>query len=194
MDDLRRCPWARSEREIAYHDREWGVPCRDDSGQFEFLTLEAAQAGLSWSTILNKREGYREAFAGFDPEKVARFTEKDVAELMENSAIVRNRKKIVGAIRNAGAFLEVAGKHGSFAAWLWGFVDGKPLVNRWKEASEVPASTDLSRTISRELKSWGFTFMGPTIVYAHMQATGLVNDHLVSCYRHAQVGREEIGG
>jgi DNA-3-methyladenine glycosylase I len=193
MNDFSRCPWARSEKEIDYHDREWGVPRRDDPGQFEFLTLESAQAGLSWSTILNKREGYRQAFAGFDPEKVALFTEKDVVRLMENRAIVRNRRKIAGAIRNAGAFLEVAGKHGSFAAWLWGFVDGKPLVNRWKEMAEVPASTDLSRTISRELKGLGFTFMGPTIVYAHLQATGLVNDHLVSCRRHAEVGREGIG-
>jgi DNA-3-methyladenine glycosylase I len=192
MNDFSRCPWARSEREIAYHDREWGVPRHDDLGQFEFLTLEAAQAGLSWSTILNKREGYRQAFAGFDPAKVALFTEKEVAELMENSAIVRNRKKITGAIKNAGVFLNVAATYGSFAAYLWRFVDGQPLVNWWKDPAEVPAATDLSRTISRELKRLGFTFMGPTVVYAHLQATGLVNDHLVSCRRHRDVGHEAI--
>lgn len=187
-----RCPWARADIEIAYHDAEWGVPRHDDAGQFEFITLEAAQAGLSWITILKKREGYRRAFAGFDPEMVARFTENDVARLMEDSGIVRNRKKIESAVLNARLFLEVAAKHGSFANYLWGFVDGKPLVNHWKEMSEAPASTPLSETIAKELKRLGFKFLGPTVIYAHMQATGLVNDHLVSCFRHNQVAQEAV--
>lgn len=189
MIDTVRCPWARSTVEIEYHDKEWGMPRLDDAGQFEFLTLEAAQAGLAWITILNKREGYRRAFAGFDAEKVAAFTDQDVERLMQDSGIVRNRKKIESAIGNARCFLEVAARHGSFARYIWSFVDGKPLVNRWERKEDVPPNTPLSDAVARELKRLGFRFMGPTVVYAHMQATGLVNDHLASCFRHAELSR-----
>lgn len=181
----------QSALETAYHDKEWGVPRRDDAGQFEFLVLETAQAGLSWATILRKREGYRRAFAGFDPEKVARFTEKDVERLLGDPGIVRNRRKIESAINNARCFLEVAAGRGSFSGYLWNFVDGRPLVNRWRDMSEIPPRTPLSETMARELKRLGFTFLGPTVLYAHMQATGLVNDHLVSCFRHGEVGMTE---
>jgi DNA-3-methyladenine glycosylase I len=186
-----RCDWARkSELEIRYHDEEWGVPRRDDLGQFEFLVLESAQAGLSWNTILKKRAGYRRAFAGFDPQRVAAFTKEDVERLMQDAAIVRNRKKIESAIGNARLFLEIAARHGSFSTWLWNFVEGKPIQNAWKTMREVPATSPISDTIAREMKKRGFCFMGSTIVYAHMQATGLVNDHLVSCFRHAEVRLE----
>lgn len=163
------------------------MPRRDDAGQFEFLILEAAQAGLSWRTILRKREGYRKAFAGFDAAKVACFTEKDVMLLMDDSGIVRNRRKIMSAIANARLFLEVAAKHGSFSRWLWDFVDGEPLRNHWESVHEVPANTPLSDKIARELKRLGFSFLGSTVVYAHMQATGMVNDHLTNCFRHAEL-------
>lgn len=187
MTDHTRCPWAlRSPGEIAYHDAEWGVPRFDDATQFEFLVLESAQAGLSWTTILNKREGYRRAFAGFDPHRVAAFGQDDVERLMADSGIVRNRKKIESAIRNARLFLETAAKHGSFSAWFWDFVNGRPVVNTWERAEDVPATTPLSDKVARELKKLGFSFLGSTVIYAHMQATGLVNDHLVSCFRHAE--------
>lgn len=183
-----RCPWAeRTPEERAYHDAEWGVPLRCDRGQFEFLTLEAAQAGLSWMTILRKRQGYRRAFADFDPERVALFTQKDVERLMVDSGIVRNRKKIECAISNARLFLEVAAKHGSFSDYLWSFVDGSPIVNRWRRAEDVPATTPLSDALAREVKRLGFKFLGSTVLYAHMQATGLINDHLLSCFRHAEL-------
>lgn len=186
--DRTRCDWAAgSEPGLRYHDEEWGVPRRDDRGQFEFLTLEAAQAGLSWNTILNKREGYRRCFAGFDPGQVARFTRQDVERLLQDRAIVRNRKKIESAIHNARVFLDIAARHGSFSAWLWRFVEGRPIQNAWKNMRELPAATPLSEAISREMKKLGFKFMGATIVYAHMQATGMVNDHLISCFRHEQV-------
>ncbi|MDR0701001.1 MAG: DNA-3-methyladenine glycosylase I [Azoarcus sp.] len=182
-----RCDWAVGlDLSIRYHDEEWGVPCHDDRGQFEFLVLESAQAGLSWNTILKKREAYRRCFAGFDPEKVARFTARDVDRLMADAAIVRNRKKIESAVGNARIFLDIAARHGSFSAWLWSFVDGEPIRNTWKEMREVPPSTPLSAAISKEMKRLGFRFMGSVIVYAHMQATGMVNDHLVSCFRHEQ--------
>lgn len=188
MTDKSRCPWClKSALEQDYHDREWGRPRYDDAGQFEFLTLEAAQAGLSWLTVLKKRSGYRAAFAGFDPQKVAQFTEKDVAALVSDPSIIRNRKKIESAIGNARLFLELAARHGSFSAWIWSFVDGRPLVNNWKEMAQIPATTPLSDTVSRELKRLGFRFLGSTVVYAHMQATGLVNDHLQSCFRHAEI-------
>ncbi len=188
MTEPVRCPWSlRSDIEIVYHDQEWGVPRRDDPGQFEFLILESAQAGLSWTTILRKREGYREAFAGFDPVKVAAFGPADVERLMADSGIVRNRKKIEAAIGNARLFLELAAKHGSFSNYIWGFVDGSPLVNHWREMGEVPATTPLSDAIAKECKKLGFKFLGSTVLYAHMQATGLVNDHLVSCFRHAEL-------
>ncbi|MDR2092518.1 MAG: DNA-3-methyladenine glycosylase I [Azoarcus sp.] len=183
-----RCDWVVGpDFSIRYHDEEWGVPRYDDPGQFEFLVLESAQAGLSWNTILKKREAYRRCFAGFDPEKVARFTARDVDRLMADASIVRNRKKIESAVENARIFLDIAARHGSFSAWLWAFVEGKPIRNTWKTMREVPPFTPLSTTIAGEMKKLGFRFMGRTVVYAHMQATGMVNDHLVSCFRHEQV-------
>lgn len=183
-----RCPWCGDDPLYArYHDEEWGVPLRDEHGLFEFLILEGAQAGLSWYTILKKRENYRAAFAGFDPEKVARFGDKDVERLLADPGIVRNRLKIAAAITNAKTFLDVAEKHGSFSQYIWSFVDGVPVRNSWKKIEDLPATTPLSDRISKELKRLGFKFVGSTIVYSHMQATGMVNDHLVSCFRHKQV-------
>lgn len=183
-----RCPWARSELEIAYHDEEWGVPVReDDRLLFEFLVLESAQAGLSWSTILRKREGYRAAFAGFDPQQVAAFGEADVARLLADPGIVRNRLKVASAISNAEAFLRVQEEHGGFGHWLWAFCGDAPRVNHWRELSELPACTPESDALSRELRRRGFRFVGSTICYSFMQAVGLVNDHLVTCPRHAEV-------
>jgi DNA-3-methyladenine glycosylase I len=181
-----RCEWAEgvSLDYIEYHDREWGVPVFDDRVQFEFLILEGAQAGLSWSTILNKREGYREAFAGFDVQKVARFTDKRIEKLLQNPAIVRNRLKVASAVSNAKAFIAVQKEFGSFSDYIWGFVDGKAVQNRFKKDSEVPATSPESDALSKDLKKRGFRFVGSTIMYAHMQATGLVNDHVVSCFRH----------
>ena len=188
MSDLIRCPWAmKRKHEIRYHDEEWGVPCRDDRTQFEFVTLEAAQAGLSWAVILNKREGYRRAFAGFDPVKVAEFTPADVERLVGDAGIVRNRLKIEAAINNARRFLEVAAAHGSFCNYIWDFVGGQPVCNAWTEITQIPATTPLSDQVAKDLKKKGFKFMGSTVVYAHLQATGLVNDHLVSCFRHKEV-------
>lgn len=172
---------------MAYHDTEWGVPCYDDTRLFEFIILESAQAGLSWSTILNKRDGYRRCFADFNAQAVAAFTEKDVERLLGDASIVRNRKKIEASIRNAGLFLELVAKHGSFSAWYWGFVDGKPIRNAWKKPEDIPATTPLAEKIAKEMKKMGFSFLGPTVIYAHMQATGLVNDHLVDCFRHAEI-------
>jgi DNA-3-methyladenine glycosylase I len=185
---LKRCDWCLgvSDAYLAYHDEEWGRPVRDDAGQFEFLVLESAQAGLSWSTVLHKREGYRRAFAGFDPDKVARFNSRSVERLLADAGIIRNRLKIQAAIGNARAFLAVREEFGSFSDYLWDFVAGRPVVNRWREMRQVPASTPLSDRISKDLKARGFKFVGSTIVYAHLQATGLVNDHLVSCFRHAE--------
>jgi DNA-3-methyladenine glycosylase I len=187
-DGRARCGWCLgvSEAYLAYHDLEWGRPVRDDAGQFEFLVLESAQAGLSWSTVLHKRAGYRRAFARFDPEKVARFNRRSVARLVGDPGIIRNRLKIEATISNARAFLAVQHEFGSFSDYLWGFVDGRPVVNRWREMREVPAATPLSDRISKDLKARGFKFVGSTIVYAHLQATGLVNDHLVSCFRRAE--------
>jgi len=189
MSDGRvRCPWTLAAGyDTRYHDEEWGVPCFDDAGQFEFLVLESAQAGLSWLTILNKREGYRRCFANFDPEKVARFTEKDVERLLVDSSIIRNRKKIESAIKNARLFLELAAKHGSFSRYIWSFVDGRSVKNAWKKVEDVPAVTPVAEKMAREMKKMGFGFLGPTVLYAHMQATGMVNDHLVSCFRHAEI-------
>ncbi|NHA15731.1 DNA-3-methyladenine glycosylase I [Thioalkalivibrio sp. XN279] len=187
-DNRSRCGWCLgvSDAYQAYHDHEWGCPVTDDYGQFEFLVLESAQAGLSWSTVLHKRDGYRRAFAGFDPERVARFNRRSVQRLVGDAGIIRNRLKIEAAIGNARAFLELQARHGSFSAWLWDFVDGRPVVNQWREMRQVPATTPLSDRVSKELKAHGFRFVGSTIVYAHLQATGLVNDHLVGCYRHAE--------
>jgi DNA-3-methyladenine glycosylase I len=184
----KRCPWALSGNDlyIHYHDTEWGVPVFDEQKQFEFLILEGAQAGLSWSTILNKREGYRKAFAGFDIEKVARFGKRDVTRLMNDASIVRNRLKIESTISNARALLEFKEKQGDFVNYLWGFVDGKPIVNKRKGHGDVPATTPESDALSKDLKKRGFRFVGSTIIYAHMQATGMVNDHLITCFRYQE--------
>src|SRR5712691_5129046 len=187
VDAKRRCPWCLgSEQYLRYHDEEWGVPVHDDRRLFEFLILEGAQAGLSWSTILNKRDNYRRAFARFDPEKVARFGAREVRKLLGDAGIVRNRLKIESAIGNARAFLEVRREFGSFDAYLWGFVDGRPLQNR-RRMKQVPARTPVSDALSRDLKRRGFRFVGSTIVYAFMQAVGMVNDHLTNCFRRAQL-------
>jgi DNA-3-methyladenine glycosylase I len=184
-----RCPWAEDEINHAYHDTEWGVPSRDDRHLFEMLILEGAQAGLSWTTILRKRENYRAAFDGFDAEKIAGYGEAKIAELMSNAGIVRNRLKIEATIANARAFLEVQKQHGSFAAFIWTFVGGKPLQNEWMAGDRLPARTEVSDAMSRELRKRGFKFVGTTICYAYMQATGMVNDHVVSCPRHPACAR-----
>jgi DNA-3-methyladenine glycosylase I len=182
-----RCDWATKPLDIEYHDREWGTPVHDDRLLFEFLILEGAQAGLSWSTILAKRAGYRKAFANFDARKVARFDEKRMATLLENPNIVRNRLKIASAIRNAQAFEAVRKEFGSFDAFVWRFVDGAPKVNAWKTLTQVPARTEISDALSKELARRGFKFVGSTICYAFMQAVGMVNDHLVTCFRRAEL-------
>jgi DNA-3-methyladenine glycosylase I len=187
---MERCSWARNELSIAYHDTEWGVPLHDDRGLFEFLILEGAQAGLSWDTILRKREAYRKGFDNFDPEKVARYTDVRLAELLANDSIIRNRLKIASAIVNAKAFLNVQDEVGSFDKYIWDFVDGEPMVNSPKGNGDVPAKTDVSNTISKDLRGRGFNFVGSTIMYAFMQATGMVNDHLVTCFRHKEIARE----
>ncbi len=185
---LIRCPWAeRSQEERLYHDTEWGVPVRDDRRHFEFLVLEGAQAGLSWLTVLRKREGYRRLFADFDPARVARFGPAEVEVLLHDPGIIRNRKKIEAAVNNARAFLAIQERHGSFNAFIWDFVGGRPVRNQWKNQEDVPATTPLSDRLAKELKSRGFTFLGSTTLYAHMQASGLVNDHLVHCFRHEAV-------
>jgi len=185
-----RCGWAGSDPTyVGYHDEEWGVPVRDDRRLFEFLILEGAQAGLSWITILRKRDAYRAAFDDFDPEKVARYDARQIAKLLKNDGIVRNRLKLESAVKNARAFLAVQEELGSFAEYQWGFVDGKPIVNRWASLKQVPPRTEVSDKLSKDLKQRGFSFVGSTIIYAHMQAVGMVNDHIVDCFRHGQVGR-----
>jgi DNA-3-methyladenine glycosylase I len=183
---ITRCKWADSSSPayVDYHDNEWGVPVWDDRKQFEFLVLEGAQAGLSWSTVLNKRDGYRRLFADFDPEKVARFTERRVAKILLDPGIIRNRLKVQSAVTNARAFLEVQETYGTFCDYIWGFVDGKPIQNRFREDSAVPATSPQSDALSKDLKQRGFKFVGSTIIYAHMQATGMVNDHVTQCFRH----------
>jgi len=184
----RRCPWCGDDPlYVAYHDEEWGVPCHDERTLFEFLILEGAQAGLSWITILRKRQNYRRAFHGFDAERIARYGAKDIARLMSDEGIVRNRLKIEAAIANAKAALALYEGGGSLDRLFWQFVDGKPVVNRWRALAEIPAVTPASEALSKELKRRGFRFVGPTVCYAHMQATGMVNDHLVDCFRHRQV-------
>ena len=180
-----RCQWAEgvSQAYVDYHDTEWGVPVYDDNVQFEFLILEGAQAGLSWSTILHKRDGYRRAFAGFDVQKVARFTKKRIEKLLQNPAIVRNRLKVESAVSNAKAFLSVQDEFGSFSDYIWDFVDGKPLQHRFQQVGDIPATSPESDALSKDLKKRGFRFVGSTIMYAHMQATGLVNDHVIGCFR-----------
>src|SRR5262249_48389782 len=182
-----RCPWGTDPLSLRYHDKEWGVPLHSDRRLFEFLVLEGAQAGLSWITILRKRPAYRAAFARFDPSSVAAFRARDVRRLLADDGIVRNRMKIEAAIVNARAFLAVQKEHGSFDRFIWSFTDGRPVVNHWKRRAEVPAETVLSRAMSKALRAHGFRFVGPTICYAFMQAVGLVNDHLVSCFRHREL-------
>ncbi len=185
---IKRCGWAgdTSLAYIEYHDKEWGVPVWDDQVQFEFLILEGAQAGLSWSTILNKREGYRKAFADFEPQKVARFTAKRLEKILQNPNVVRNKLKVNSAVTNAKAFLAVQDEYDGFCNYIWQFVDGKPKQNRFRSMAEMPATSAESDALSKDLKKRGFKFVGSTIVYAHMQATGLVNDHMVGCFRHKE--------
>jgi DNA-3-methyladenine glycosylase I len=182
-----RCEWAATPLSVSYHDEEWGVPLHDDHRLFEFLVLEGAQAGLSWETILKKRDNYRAAFDGFDPQLVAAYDAEKVASLLADPGIIRNRLKIASAIRNANAFLQVQAEFGSFDAYLWRFVDSKPVINAWTRLQELPASTPLSDTLSKDLKGRGFNFVGTTICYAFMQAVGLVNDHVVSCFRYEEL-------
>lgn len=193
LSDLARCTWARTPLGVAYHDAEWGVPVHDDRMLFEFLTLEGAQAGLSWETILKKREGYRAAFLDFDPRRVARFTPARVERLLRNEGIVRNRLKIESTVRNARAFLAIQKEFGSFDSYVWSFVGGAPLVNGWRALEEIPARTVDSDTLSRDLLRRGFKFVGSTICYAFMQAVGLVNDHTTDCFRYPIVGRTVRG-
>jgi DNA-3-methyladenine glycosylase I len=185
---MKRCQWSTSDPlYIRYHDEEWGVPLHDDRLIFEFLILEGAQAGLSWLTILKRREHYRHAFDQFDPERVALYDEQKIAQLLSNAGIIRNRRKVESAVTNARAFLEVQREFGSFDNYIWGFVGGKPIINAWQNVEDIPAQTDESVAMSKDLVRRGFKFVGPTICYAHMQATGMVNDHLVDCFRYNQL-------
>jgi DNA-3-methyladenine glycosylase I len=188
-DDTRtRCDWAGSDPEmVAYHDTEWGVPVHDEHTHFEFLVLEGAQAGLSWSTILKRRHGYRKAFAQFDPVKVARFTPARVEKLLLDPGIIRNRAKVESTVRNAKAFLAVQKEFGTFDADVWGFVGGRPVVNKWRRTAQLPATSPESEALSKDLRRRGFGFVGPTVCYAHLQAAGLINDHLVTCFRYAEL-------
>ncbi|MHA1992130.1 MAG: DNA-3-methyladenine glycosylase I [Candidatus Hodarchaeales archaeon] len=184
----KRCGWAGNDPlMVEYHDKEWGKPEHEDQVLFEFLVLEGAQAGLSWSTILNRREGYRKAFANFDVQKVSKYTEKDVENLVQDASIIRNKLKINSAIKNAKAFSEVQKEYGSFDKYIWDFMNQKPLNNSFKSMSEIPASTDISKDISKALKKRGFSFVGPTIIYAFMQAIGMVNDHMIDCFRYNEL-------
>jgi len=192
FNDKNRCPWVDLTKPdyVEYHDKEWGVPVHDDRTIFEFLTLEAAQAGLSWYTVLRKRQSYRQAFADFDPEKVARYGKKQIEALLSNPGIIRNRLKINAAVINAGKFLQVQAEFGSFDKYIWRFVDGKPIVNRLKSLKNYPATSRESDALSKDLKQRGFKFVGSTIVYAHMQATGMVDDHVTSCFRRQKIVKE----
>lgn len=188
MSQQNRCAWVGDDPLYhAYHDEEWGVPCFDDQRLFEFLTLEGAQAGLSWITILKKRANYQRLFSDFDVDKVSRYTPKRIERLLQDTGIVRNRLKVESTVSNARAFREIQSKHGSFSDYLWGYVDGSPIINRWKSIKQVPASTPLSDQLSKELKKAGFRFVGTTICYAYLQAVGLVNDHTTDCFRHAEL-------
>jgi DNA-3-methyladenine glycosylase I len=188
--EKKRCKWAGTDPiYVAYHDDDWGVPVHDDRTIFEYLILEGAQAGLSWITILKRRDNYRRAFSNFDPEKVARYDKRKMARLLENPGIIRNRLKVEAAVKNARAYLAVADEFGSFDDYVWRFVDGAPIQNKWKTMRDLPAETGESRALSHDLRRRGFGFVGPTIIYAHMQDTGMVNDHVVNCFRHNQVAR-----
>ncbi|TPW20092.1 MAG: DNA-3-methyladenine glycosylase I [Elusimicrobia bacterium] len=191
MAERTRCPWPIGDDAlyIAYHDEEWGKPVKDDRTLFEFLVLESFQAGLSWRTILHKRENFRKAFAGFDYARVARFGARDVKRLLSDAGIVRNRAKVAAAVENAKRFLEVRREFGGFAKYMWSWTGGKPLVNRFKTLKDYPAKTPLAEAFSKDLKARGFKFLGPTVVYSHMQAVGMVNDHVVSCFRHKECAR-----
>lgn len=184
---MKRCEWAKNDLAIKYHDEEWGVPLHDDRRLFEFLILESAQAGLSWDTILAKRENYRKAFDNFDAKKIAQYDDEKFDELMNNAGIVRNRLKIKSAIQNANAYLKVVDEFGSFDKYIWSFVDDKPIVNKFKKLEDVPAKTEISDAMSKDLKKRGFNFVGSTICYAFMQATGIVNDHIISCVRYNEI-------
>lgn len=191
FDSTHRCPWVKADSSLykEYHDREWGVPTHDDRRHFEFLILEGAQAGLSWLTILQRREGYRQAFANFDPLKVSRFNEKKVQELLICKEIIRNKLKIQSTINNAKLFIEIQKEFGTFDRYIWQFVNDKTIQNHWKTLKDIPAETKESKALSADLKKRGFTFVGPKVIYAHMQATGLVNDHTVDCFRHRELSR-----
>jgi DNA-3-methyladenine glycosylase I len=189
MNNNTRCPWAEADIFHDYHDTEWGVPVHNDRIHFEFLTLEAAQAGLSWATILKRRNGYRKAFAHFDPTKVAAFTQKDIEKLMLDSGIIRNRAKINAAVNNARQFLKIIHEFGTFDTYIWSFVRGKPIINHWDNQSNIPATSPESIALSTDLKQRGFQFVGPTIIYAHMQAVGMVNDHVTSCFRYQEINK-----
>ena len=186
---LQRCPWLNLDKPdyVAYHDREWGVPVHDDRKHFEFLTLESAQAGLSWYTVLRKRANYRQAFAEFDPAKVARFNAAKVEQMLQDPGLIRNRRKISAAVENARHFLAVQDEFGSFSAYIWRFVDGEPIVNEFRTLADLPATSRESDALSKDLKSRGFKFIGSTVIYAHMQATGMVNDHVLDCFRRSQI-------
>ena len=186
-DRKKRCTWISDPLMERYHDQEWGVPVQNDQKQFEFLVLESAQAGLSWRTILNKRENYRKAFAHFDPVKVAKFGKSHIRKLLQNPGIIRNRLKIEAAIQNARLFLQIQKEFGSFSAYIWRFVDGRPKINHWKSLKELPARTELSDALSADLKKRGFKFLGPIVIYSHMQAVGMVNDHVVTCFRYREL-------
>ena len=189
MNEKKRCPWVDLTKPdyVAYHDQEWGVPIHEDRAIFEFLTLEAAQAGLSWYTILRRREGYRKAFAGFDPKRVAKFGASEIAALLQNPAIIRNRLKVHAAVNNAQRFLEVQKEFGTFDRYIWGFVEGKPIINRPRNLSDYRPTSKESDALSKDLKRRGFRFVGSTILYAHMQATGMVNDHTLDCFRRHEI-------
>ena len=186
---LQRCPWLDLDKPdyVAYHDREWGVPVHDDRKHFEFLTLESAQAGLSWYTVLRKRANYRKAFAKFDPAKVARFSAAKIEQMLQDPGLIRNRRKISAAVENARHFLAVQDEFGSFSAYIWRFVDGEPIVNEFRTLADLPATSRESDALSKDLKSRGFKFIGSTVIYAHMQATGMVNDHVLDCFRRSQI-------
>ena len=185
-----RCPWCLGKEDyVKYHDEEWGVPVWDDNKQFEFLVLESAQAGLSWYTVLRKRENYREAYQQFDPVKVARYGDNEIAAMLQNAGLIRNRAKLEASVNNARLFLDLQDKHGSFCKYIWDFVDGQPIVNHPKELKDITATSPQSDKLAKDMKQKGFKFLGTTVIYAHMQATGLVNDHLVGCFRHREVQR-----
>lgn len=188
MNLMTRCPWCGDDPlYVRYHDEEWGTPVHDERTHFEFLLLETQQAGLSWRTILGKREAYRRAFANFEPERVALYSEKDIERLLQDPGLIRNRRKLEAAVANARAFLAIHAQYGSFDSWIWSFTNGQPVINRWETIAEIPARTELSDLISAEMKKAGFAFVGSVTIYAHLQAIGIVNDHLVSCFRHTQL-------